>query len=197
MPQYAAVVADAGEPKQYAPVVADAGEPKQFAPVVADAGVPPAPAMPPPGAAIYAAPQYVAVPQYGVPGVAAVAYPAPPPPPGGATAIGAEHYYAMQQQAMVAQYYGYAAAAAGAAAAAAAASGGAVAAPGQPTTAWIINRLIEREKARIEKNYTEADKVRSLLREQGVQVDDHLRNWTARDGRTGPRPNHNDPQEPE
>lgn len=66
-----------------------------------------------------------------------------------------------------------------------------------PSNAWITNRLIEREKARIEKNYEEADKLRKLLRQNGIEVDDRDRSWTSRDGRRGPRPNHNDPMEEE
>jgi len=66
-----------------------------------------------------------------------------------------------------------------------------------PSNAWIANRLIEREKARIEKKYDEADKLRKLLRTNGIEVDDRDRSWTSRDGRRGPRPNHNDPMEEE
>lgn len=66
-----------------------------------------------------------------------------------------------------------------------------------PSNAWISNRLIEREKARIEKKYDEADKLRKLLRTNGIEVDDRDRSWTSRDGRRGPRPNHNDPMEEE
>ncbi|CAE8600518.1 unnamed protein product, partial [Polarella glacialis] len=69
--------------------------------------------------------------------------------------------------------------------------------PGTPSTGWLTNRLVEREKARIEKNFAEADRLRQLLRQNGVEVDDRERTWSCRDGRKGARPNHNDPPEPE
>mmetsp|Transcript_87867 Transcript_87867/g.273087 ORF Transcript_87867/g.273087 Transcript_87867/m.273087 type:complete len:311 (-) Transcript_87867:3-935(-) len=102
------------------------------------------------------------------------------------------------QQAALAQYSLYAAAlaaqtsdpGAGGSAALLGGSGG-------PSTAWITNRLIEREKARLDRNFDEADKIRAELRQRGVEVDDRLRTWSARDGRRGHRPNHNDVPEPE
>mmetsp|Transcript_60883 Transcript_60883/g.132078 ORF Transcript_60883/g.132078 Transcript_60883/m.132078 type:complete len:123 (+) Transcript_60883:2-370(+) len=122
------------------------------------------------------------MPQYGMPMYGAGAYAWP---------------YGMQQAAF-AQY----AAAAGMAQAQPALATGApaacaVAGTGEPSTAWITNRLIDREKARIDRNYDEADKIRADLRKHGVEVEDRERTWTHRDGRRGHRPNHNDPPEQE
>jgi len=97
------------------------------------------------------------------------------------------------QQATLAQYSLYAAAYA------AQAAGGGTGVPGHdgPSNAWINNRLIEREKARLDRNFDEADKIRAELRQRGVEVDDRLRTWSCRDGRRGHRPNHNDIPEAE
>mmetsp|Transcript_58709 Transcript_58709/g.136993 ORF Transcript_58709/g.136993 Transcript_58709/m.136993 type:complete len:233 (-) Transcript_58709:175-873(-) len=109
-----------------------------------------------------------------------------------------QYIMAWQQQQQQALYLQYAAAAAAQQAAAGATVVAAVAGTnGQPSTGWITNRLIDREKARIEKNYSEADRLRAQLREQGVEVDDRLRTWSCKDGRKGHRPNHNDPAETE
>mmetsp|Transcript_45848 Transcript_45848/g.130910 ORF Transcript_45848/g.130910 Transcript_45848/m.130910 type:complete len:348 (-) Transcript_45848:86-1129(-) len=110
------------------------------------------------------------------------------------------------QQAALAQYNLYAAAYA--AHAQAAAAGGTGLGPGLgsglgasssegPSNAWITNRLIDREKARLDRNFEEADRIRSELRQRGIEVDDRLRTWSSRDGRRGHRPNHNDIPEPE
>lgn len=61
-----------------------------------------------------------------------------------------------------------------------------------PPTAWIVNRLIEREKARMEKRWEEADGIRADLRRRGIEVEDRDRIWKCKDGRRGQRPNHND-----
>jgi len=106
-----------------------------------------------------------------------------------------QYLLALQQQ--QALYLQYAAAAAAQQAAGASLTPAAGGGSGQPSTGWITNRLIDREKARIEKNYAEADRLRSQLRENGVEVDDRLRTWSCKDGRKGHRPNHNDPHETE
>jgi len=49
-------------------------------------------------------------------------------------------------------------------------------------------RLIDREKARIAKDYRVADDIRSQLQGAGIRVDDLNRTWTSQDGRSGPRP---------
>lgn len=63
---------------------------------------------------------------------------------------------------------------------------------GEPTNAYIINLLIDREKARIDRNWAYADQLRDQLREKGVEIYDKERRWEAKDGRTGVRPNHDD-----
>mmetsp|Transcript_117925 Transcript_117925/g.328540 ORF Transcript_117925/g.328540 Transcript_117925/m.328540 type:complete len:329 (+) Transcript_117925:45-1031(+) len=98
------------------------------------------------------------------------------------------------QQAALAQYQLYAAYAAQASGMGLGTLG---AAAGGPSTAWITNRLIDREKARLDRNFDEADKIRAELRQRGVEVDDRLRTWSSRDGRRGHRPNHNDIPEAE
>eukprot|EP00927_Polykrikos_kofoidii_P059713 TRINITY_DN54853_c0_g1_i1.p1 TRINITY_DN54853_c0_g1~~TRINITY_DN54853_c0_g1_i1.p1 ORF type:complete len:233 (-),score=39.74 TRINITY_DN54853_c0_g1_i1:272-919(-) len=120
----------------------------------------------------------------------------------GAAQYPAAAAFAAQQQAALAAHYAAAAAAAnptmaagaglplGGPCAAASASSGT-----GPSTGWITNRLIEREKARMEKNYEEADKLRAELRQKGVEVEDRERTWKCKDGRSGSRPNYNDPPE--
>ncbi|KAH8043423.1 hypothetical protein JL722_15217 [Aureococcus anophagefferens] len=49
-------------------------------------------------------------------------------------------------------------------------------------------KLIEREKARIAKDYRAADDIRSELGLQGITINDLTRTWTSSDGRSGPRP---------
>lgn len=95
------------------------------------------------------------------------------------------------QQAALTQYSLYAAAYAAQATGTGTDAAGATGVGG-PSNAWITNRLIEREKARMDRNFDEADKIRAELRQRGVEVDDRLRTWTSRDGRRGHRPNHND-----
>lgn len=109
--------------------------------------------------------------------------------------VGAQQLDPMQQAAL-AQYSLYAAYAAQASGTGAGADGSAPGVAG-PSTAWITNRLIEREKARLDRNFDEADKIRAELRQRGVEVDDRLRSWSSRDGRRGHRPNHNDMPEAE
>lgn len=119
-----------------------------------------------------------------------------------ATLAGAPQYLAVcqpidaLQQAALAQYSLYAAAYA-AQASSLGLEGTMATGTGGPSTAWITNRLIEREKARLDRNFDEADKIRAELRQCGVEVDDRLRTWSARDGRRGHRPNHNDMPEVE
>ncbi|CAJ1355945.1 unnamed protein product [Effrenium voratum] len=147
----------------------------------------------------------------GVPGQYVLAAPAYYPPSQSSmasTTLALQQYIAAAyptldaaQQANLVQYYTQVAAAQQAAtgglAAVISGYGVATQGPGMPSTAWITNRLIEREKARIDKKYDEADKLRALLKSNGVEVDDRDRSWSCKDGRTGPRPNHNDPMEEE
>jgi hypothetical protein len=48
--------------------------------------------------------------------------------------------------------------------------------------------LIEREKARVAKDYRVADDIRSELQREGIRIDDLNRTWSSADGRHGPRP---------
>jgi hypothetical protein len=52
----------------------------------------------------------------------------------------------------------------------------------------IYNLLLDREELRATGSFEEADRLRSLLLEHGVVVDDVDKTWTARDGRKGRRP---------
>ncbi|CAJ1441566.1 unnamed protein product [Effrenium voratum] len=63
---------------------------------------------------------------------------------------------------------------------------------GEPSNAYVWNALIDREKARIDRNFSEADRVRDSLRERGIEIYDRERRWEAKDGRVGQRPNHDD-----
>lgn len=57
-----------------------------------------------------------------------------------------------------------------------------------PSDAEIRKLLVEREKARIAKNYRAADDIRSDLADRGVTVNDINRTWQCVDGRSGDRP---------
>ena len=59
---------------------------------------------------------------------------------------------------------------------------------GEPSNQWIFDKLVEREKARIAKDYRAADDIRSELGLQGITINDLTRTWTSSDGRSGPRP---------
>ena len=48
--------------------------------------------------------------------------------------------------------------------------------------------MIEREKARVAKDYRVADDIRSELQREGIRIDDLNRTWSSADGRHGPRP---------
>ena len=52
--------------------------------------------------------------------------------------------------------------------------------------------VVEREKARMRRDFSTADAIREELFKVGVEVwESHgERMWRARDGRSGPRPNH-------
>ena len=58
-----------------------------------------------------------------------------------------------------------------------------------PSGDWINSMLMQRETARMNRDYGQADALREQMRQQGVQVDDRTKVWTAADGRTGMRPN--------
>eukprot|EP00435_Cladocopium_sp_Y103_P040282 s1859_g10.t3 len=63
---------------------------------------------------------------------------------------------------------------------------------GEPSNTYVWNQLVKREKARIERNFGEADRLRDALREKGIEIYDRERRWEAKDGRIGARPNHDD-----
>ncbi|CAE7350383.1 unnamed protein product [Symbiodinium natans] len=63
---------------------------------------------------------------------------------------------------------------------------------GEPSNAYVWNQLIDREKARIDRNFSEADRIRDDLRDRGIEIYDRERRWEAKDGRVGQRPNHDD-----
>mmetsp|Transcript_43254 Transcript_43254/g.123742 ORF Transcript_43254/g.123742 Transcript_43254/m.123742 type:complete len:222 (-) Transcript_43254:105-770(-) len=63
---------------------------------------------------------------------------------------------------------------------------------GDPPNDLIINMLIDREKARIDRDWSEADRIRDELRSKGIEVYDKERRWEAKDGRVGSRPNKDD-----
>jgi len=52
----------------------------------------------------------------------------------------------------------------------------------------IMDMLVMREQARMNRDYQIADQIRNDLRSAGVHVNDAERKWTAEDGRAGPRP---------
>ena len=62
----------------------------------------------------------------------------------------------------------------------------------RPAQAWIHDKLVEREKARMRRDFATADAIREELFKAGVEIwESHgERTWRARDGRSGPRPNH-------
>jgi len=49
--------------------------------------------------------------------------------------------------------------------------------------------LVDREKARMHRDFAEADKIRDELRDRGVEVLERERRWNSKDGRSGMRPN--------
>ena len=57
---------------------------------------------------------------------------------------------------------------------------------------WIHDKLVEREKCRMRRDFGTADAIREELFKSGVEIwESHgERMWRARDGRSGPRPNH-------
>lgn len=63
---------------------------------------------------------------------------------------------------------------------------------GEPSNAYVWNMLIDREKARIDRNFSEADRIRDDLRDRGIEISDRERKWEAKDGRVGQRPNHDE-----
>jgi len=63
---------------------------------------------------------------------------------------------------------------------------------GSPSNAYIFNVLIDREKARIKRDFAEADRIRDDLRTKGVDILERERRWQHKDGRTGARPNADD-----
>eukprot|EP00635_Sarcinochrysidales_sp_CCMP3193_P005748 CAMPEP_0118900474 /NCGR_PEP_ID=MMETSP1166-20130328/6576_1 /TAXON_ID=1104430 /ORGANISM="Chrysoreinhardia sp, Strain CCMP3193" /LENGTH=252 /DNA_ID=CAMNT_0006839617 /DNA_START=106 /DNA_END=860 /DNA_ORIENTATION=- len=64
----------------------------------------------------------------------------------------------------------------------------------QISTYEIRRDLVEREKARMARDYKVADDIRASLASRGVTVNDFERTWRSEDGRGGPRPSaHDDP----
>jgi len=63
---------------------------------------------------------------------------------------------------------------------------------GEPTNLFIFDKLVEREKARVRRDFRMADDIREELYALGVEIWESKgeRTWKARDGRIGPRPNH-------
>eukprot|EP00933_Yihiella_yeosuensis_P063285 TRINITY_DN6639_c0_g3_i1.p1 TRINITY_DN6639_c0_g3~~TRINITY_DN6639_c0_g3_i1.p1 ORF type:complete len:181 (-),score=16.75 TRINITY_DN6639_c0_g3_i1:168-710(-) len=61
---------------------------------------------------------------------------------------------------------------------------------GSPRNAEIWNLLIDREKARVDRDFSKADSIRDRLRAGGVEIYDIERKWEAKDGRVGARPSH-------
>ena len=61
-----------------------------------------------------------------------------------------------------------------------------------PPTEFINERLTEREKARMRRDFQTADAIREELYKLGVEIWESKgeRMWRCRDGRSGPRPNH-------
>tara|TARA_B110001452_G_scaffold26797_1_gene21018 strand:+ start:118 stop:435 length:318 start_codon:yes stop_codon:yes gene_type:complete len=62
----------------------------------------------------------------------------------------------------------------------------------RPAQDWIFDKLVDREKARVRRDFGAADAIREELFKAGVEIwESHgERTWRARDGRSGPRPNH-------
>jgi hypothetical protein len=63
---------------------------------------------------------------------------------------------------------------------------------GSPSNDWIFNMLIDREKARMKKDFAGADRIRDDMRLKGVDILERERRWQAKDGRSGARPNASD-----
>ena len=63
---------------------------------------------------------------------------------------------------------------------------------GEPSNAFIFERLTERARARIKRDFATADAIRGELSAQGVEIWESKgeRTWKAKDGRMGPVPNH-------
>jgi len=63
---------------------------------------------------------------------------------------------------------------------------------GEPSNQWIFEKLVDREKARVKRDFGTADAIRDELFQLGVEIWESKgeRTWRAKDGRTGPRPNH-------
>ncbi|KAJ8599465.1 hypothetical protein CTAYLR_008031 [Chrysophaeum taylorii] len=56
--------------------------------------------------------------------------------------------------------------------------------------------LIDREKARVARDYRTADAIRSDLADRGITINDLTRTWASVDGRSGPRPSAYDDDTP-
>mmetsp|Transcript_103834 Transcript_103834/g.294155 ORF Transcript_103834/g.294155 Transcript_103834/m.294155 type:complete len:194 (-) Transcript_103834:229-810(-) len=63
---------------------------------------------------------------------------------------------------------------------------------GSPSNNQIFNMLVDREKARIKRDFAGADKIRDDLRLRGVDILERERRWQHKDGRSGARPNADD-----
>ena len=63
---------------------------------------------------------------------------------------------------------------------------------GEPSNQYIFDKLVEREKARVRRDFGTADSIREELSSLGVEIWESKgeRTWKAKDGRIGPRPNH-------
>ena len=56
------------------------------------------------------------------------------------------------------------------------------------TSEDIMLMLQQREQARANRDFTEADRIRAELLNRGIHINDKVRTWTSSDGRTGMRP---------
>mmetsp|Transcript_54055 Transcript_54055/g.86007 ORF Transcript_54055/g.86007 Transcript_54055/m.86007 type:complete len:183 (+) Transcript_54055:102-650(+) len=63
---------------------------------------------------------------------------------------------------------------------------------GSPPNNWIYNKMIDREKSRVTRDFAEADRIREELRVRGVTILERERRWEHTDGRSGARPNADD-----
>ena len=63
---------------------------------------------------------------------------------------------------------------------------------GEPSNQFIFDKLVDREKARVRRDFGTADAIREELLSLGVEIWESKgeRTWRAKDGRVGPRPNH-------
>ena len=52
----------------------------------------------------------------------------------------------------------------------------------------IHEKLVEREKARVARDYAKSDRMRDELQAAGIFVKDSEKRWSANDGRSGPIP---------